>query len=195
MEKVNILKNKLKTAKCNFTKSSTKVQDDLENFRKNKEKDAPKKRQMRSAEEALENLSVMGDKLKIVKQIGETLIEEIDNQGTKVDKPEEMVKLINTELDAYEEKMMEFLEKNDKIILQAEATTSNVGDTEIQQVTTDRSEWKLLNPNSPWNPISLRRNQPTLKLNIFVNSSNLISWMVSKVTHEGAQSTFTYNLS
>ena len=95
---------------------------------------------MRLAEEALENLSVMGDKLKIVKQIGETLIEEIDNQGTKVDKPEEMVKLINTELDAYEEKMMEFLEKNDKIILQAEATTSNVGDTEIQQVTTDRSE-------------------------------------------------------
>ena len=92
---------------------------------------------MRLAEEALENLSVMGDKLKIVKQIGETLIEEIDNQGTKVDKPEEMVKLINTELDAYEEKMVEFLEKNDEIILQAEASTSNVGDTEIQQVTTD----------------------------------------------------------
>jgi hypothetical protein len=68
---------------------------------------------MRLAEEALENLSVMGDKLKIVKQIGETLIEEIDNQGTKVDKPEEMVKLINTELDAYKEKMVEFLEKND----------------------------------------------------------------------------------
>ena len=167
MKKVNILKNKLKTAKCNFTKSSTKVQDDLENFRKNKEKDAPKKRQMRLAEEALENLSVMGDKLKIVKQIGETLIEEIDDQGTNVDKPEEIVKLNNTELDAYEEKMVEFMEKNDDIILQAEATTSNVGDTAIQQVTTDRSEWRAFKPQSPLRPNFLEKESTHLETKHF----------------------------
>ena len=61
MEKINILKNKLKTAKCNFSKSNTKAQDDFEIFRKSK--DAPQKRQMRLAEEALENLSMMGEKL------------------------------------------------------------------------------------------------------------------------------------
>ena len=57
MEKINILKNKLKTAKCNFTKSSTKAQEDFDNFQKSK--DAPQKRQMRLAEEAFENLSMM----------------------------------------------------------------------------------------------------------------------------------------
>ena len=92
-----------------FTKSSTRVQENLENF--GKSKDAPKKRQVRLAEEALENLAAMGDKFKLVKQIGETLIEEINDQGTSVDKPEEVVNLINTELDAYEGKRIEFMEK------------------------------------------------------------------------------------
>ena len=40
-------------------------------------------------------------------QAGENLIEEIDEQGSKVDKAEDLVKAINSELDVYEEKMKE----------------------------------------------------------------------------------------
>ena len=84
MEKNNILKNKLKTAKSNFSISNTRCSDDFKTFRKSK--DAPRKRQERCAGDALESLSLMGEKLKIA---GENLISEIDDQGTKADKPEE----------------------------------------------------------------------------------------------------------
>ena len=85
MEKINILKNKLKNGKCSYSKCQTLVQENIENFRKTKEKEAPnKKRQVRLAEEALENLLTMKEKLKNVKLLGEALIEEIDEQGTGV---------------------------------------------------------------------------------------------------------------
>ena len=43
----------------------------------------------------------------------------IDDQGSKVDNPEELVKTINSEIDTYEEKMKEFMTRNDGIILEA----------------------------------------------------------------------------
>ena len=81
------MKNKLKTAKSNLSKSQTRCTEEFEKFKKSK--DAPRKRQERCAGNALESLSLMGEKLKIVKIAGENLISEIDDQGTKVDKPEE----------------------------------------------------------------------------------------------------------
>ena len=63
MEKINILKNKLKNGKCSYSKCQTLVQENIENFRKTKEKEAPnKKRQVRLAEEALKNLLTMKEK-------------------------------------------------------------------------------------------------------------------------------------
>ena len=84
--------------------------------------------------------------MKIVKTAGENLIEEIDDQGSKVDKPEELVKTINSEIDAYEEKMKEFMTRNDGIILEAEAALSNVRESQSQQVTSDRSGWRAFKP-------------------------------------------------
>ena len=145
MERINILKNKLKTAKCNFSKYNTNAQDDFDNFKKSK--DAPQKKQMPLAEGAPENLSIMGEKLKIVKTAGENIIGEIDDHGSKVDKPKELVKTINSEIDAYEEKMKEFMTRNDGIILEAEAALSNVGETQSQQVTTEQRQRKLREVN------------------------------------------------
>ena len=89
---------------------------------------------------------MMREKLKIVKTAGENLIEEIDDQGSKAEKAEDLVKAINSEIDVYEEKMEEFMTKNDGIILEAEGALSNVGDTQSQQATTDRSGWQAFKP-------------------------------------------------
>ena len=59
--------------------------------------------------------------MKIVMVAGENLISEIDDQGTKAEKPEELIKSINAEFDTYEEKHKEFFAKNDGIIQEAEA--------------------------------------------------------------------------
>ena len=84
---------------------------------------------------------LMGEELKIVKVAGENLISDQDDQGTKADKPEELIKSINSEIDAYEEKMKEFMTRNDGVILDAEAALSNVGESQSQQVTSDSPEW------------------------------------------------------
>ena len=144
---ITVLKNKLRTGKCNFSKSSTKAQEDLENFGQNKET-APKKILRILAEESLESLTVMRDKLKIVRQAGDNLIGEIDEQGSKVDKADELVKQINSELEDYDEKMVEFKERNDEIILEIEVTLSSPEETQIQQVVTDKSGWRAFKPQS-----------------------------------------------
>ena len=66
-----------------------------------------------------------------------------------MEKPEELVKQINTELDVYDEEMVEFMERNDGIILVAEVTLSNPGVIQSQQVTTDRSGWRAFKPQFP----------------------------------------------
>ena len=99
MEKIDILKNKLRTAKSNFSKSQTRCSEEFKKYRKSK--DAPRKRQERCAEDALASLNLVGEKLKIVMVAGENLISEIDDQGTKADKPEELIKSINAEIDTY----------------------------------------------------------------------------------------------
>ena len=166
MEKIMVLKNKLRTGKCIFSKSSTKAQEDLENFRKNKET-APKKRLRRLAEESLESLALMRDKLKIVRQAGDNLIGEIDEQGSKVDKADELVKQINTELDDYDEKMVEFRERNDGIILEIEVTLSSPEETQIQQVVTDKSGWRAFKPQSALKPNFLEKESTHLETKHF----------------------------
>ena len=160
------LKNKLRTGKCSFSKSTTKAQEDLENFRKNKET-APKKRLRRLAEESLESLAVMRDKLKIVRQAGDNLIGEIDEQGSKVDKADELVKQINSELEDYDEKMVEFKERNDKIILEIEVTLSSPEETQIQQVVTDKSGWRAFKPQSALKPNFLEKESTHLETKQF----------------------------
>ena len=138
----------------------------MENFRKNKET-APKKRLRRLAEESLESLTVMRDKLKIVRQAGDNLIGEIDEQGSKVDKADELVKQINTELDDYDEKMVEFKERNDETILEMEVTLSSPEETQIQQIVTDKSGWRAFKPNPLSTPFFWKRSPPTWKQNTF----------------------------
>ena len=102
------------------------------------------------AEEALENLSTMKEKLKNVKQLGEALIEEIDEQGTGVEKAEELVEQIKTDIDEYEEKMREFMDRNDEIISQIETISNDDSNTETQRP--QNNEWKAFKPNQALKP-------------------------------------------
>ena len=149
------MKNKLKTAKLNFSKTQTRCTEEFEKFRMSK--DAPRKRQARCAGDALKNLNLIGKKLKIVMIAGENLISEIDDQGTKADYPEERIKSINSEIDTYEEKLKEFMTKNDGIIQEAEAALSNEGPGQSQQVTSERSCWRAFKPQPSLKPAFLEK--------------------------------------
>ena len=75
MEKFEILKNKLRTAKSNLSKSQTKCGEEFEKFRKSK--DGPRKRQERCADNALASLDVVRRKLKVMRATGEATVSEI----------------------------------------------------------------------------------------------------------------------
>ena len=98
MEKYEILNNKLRTAKSNFSKSQTRCSEEFEKYRKSK--DAPRKRQERCAEDALTRLN-LGEKLKVLMAAREDLDSEIDDQRAKANKPEAPFKTFNAEIDTY----------------------------------------------------------------------------------------------
>ena len=155
MEQVNILKKRLVTAKCLFTKSSTRVQNDLDCLENSN--DAPPKRQVRLAEEALDNLTEMRSKYKQIQQIAEALVEEINDQGDEFANSEEVVSLVNSELEVYEVKLDEFMRKNDEVILLAETKSNEEGVTTIQKVATDKNEWRAFKQNINLKPHFLEK--------------------------------------
>ena len=85
MEKITIFKSKLKTVKSNFSKGLNQAQGKLDIFEKNRET-APIARKKRLAEEFLEDFTTVKEKLKQVRQMGDALIEEINEKGDTVEK-------------------------------------------------------------------------------------------------------------
>ena len=154
MENINILKKKLKNGKTSYSKCQTLVQENTENFRKTKDKEPHnKKRQVRMAEDALENLATMKEKLKNVRILSDTLIEAIDEHGTGLDKDDEIVEQIQKDVEEYEGKMREFMEMNDDIISQIETISDDTTVTERPQT----NEWKAFKPNQALKPPFLEK--------------------------------------
>ena len=82
MKKIKIFKSKLKTVKSNFSKGLNQAQGKLDIFKKNRET-APIARKKRLAEEFLDDFTTVKEKLKQVRQMGDALIEEINEKGDK----------------------------------------------------------------------------------------------------------------
>ena len=116
MEKITIFKSKLKTVKSNFSKGLNQAQGKLDIFEKNRET-APIARKKRLAEEFLDDFTTVKEKLKQVRQMGDALIEEINEMGDKVEKGDDLIIQIEGELDSYDSKLDEFKVENDAIML------------------------------------------------------------------------------
>ena len=124
------------------------------------------KRMKRLPEESLESLAVIKDKLKLVRQLADNLIEEINEQGTKVDKADELIKQIEGELDDYDAKMADFKERNDATILEIE-TTLSPDETQLQQIVMNKSSWRTFKPHSVLKPNFLKKESSHLETKHF----------------------------
>ena len=152
MEKIKIFKNKLKTVKSNFSKGLNQAQGKLDIFEKNRET-APITRKKRLAEEFLEDFTTVKEKLKQVRQMGDALIEEINEQGDKVEKGDDLIIQIEGELDSFDSKLDEFKVKNDAIMLAMEQILSPE-EAQTMQVTADKSAWRPFKPQAALKPHS-----------------------------------------
>ena len=123
MEKIKIFKSKLKTVKSNFSKGLNQAQGKLNIFEKNRET-APIARKKRLAEEFLDDFTTVKEKLKQVRQMGDALIEEINEKGDTVEKGDDLIIQIEGELDSYDSKLDQFKVKNDAIMLAMEQILS-----------------------------------------------------------------------
>ena len=85
-----------------------------------------------------------------MRSAGEAVISEIDDMGAnlKGEKPDDIIKTINSETESYEAKYEEFFAKNDDIIQQAEAIVSGQGQvtTQVQVAATEKSSWRAFKP-------------------------------------------------
>ena len=126
MENYQILKNKLKTSKSNLSKSITNCGEEFIKFEKSKN-GGPRKRQERCADYALVSLETVREKLGIMRSASEAVISKIDDMGAnlKGEKPDDIIKTINSETDSYEAKYDDFFTKYDDLIQQAEAIMSS----------------------------------------------------------------------
>ena len=133
MEKIKIFKSKLKTVKSNFSKGLNQAQGKLDIFENNRET-APIARKKRLAEEFLEDFKTVKEKLKQVSQMGDALIEEINEKGDNVEKGDDLIIQIEGELDSYDSKLDEFKAENDAIMLEMEQLLSTE-EAQTMQVT------------------------------------------------------------
>ena len=117
-EAMKILRSQLISNKTMFTKSLTNCAEDLNKFREAQVKEASQKRLKRLAREALDSLDNSRQKLKLVQQIGEEMIEAI-NSYTAIKKGDEAAKKVELELDLKGETFKNFLDEHDKIIQEA----------------------------------------------------------------------------
>ena len=156
MENINILKKKLKSAKSSYSKFQSLVQENTNSFTKTKDKEPDnKKRQIRVAEDALENMTTMKEKLKNVRFLSDTLIDAIDEHGTGLDKDDEIVEQIQKDVEEYEMKMREFMERNNDVISNIETISEETTATPLLQ--RDNTGWKTFKPNQALKPPFLEK--------------------------------------
>ena len=67
-----------------------------------------------------------------------------------MEKAEDLVEQIKTDIDEYEERMREFMTRNDEIIFQIETISKDDGDAETQR--TPNNEWRAFKPNPALKP-------------------------------------------
>ena len=156
MENINILKKKLKSGKSSYSKFQSLVQSNCESFTKTIDKEPNnRKRQIRVAEDALENLGTMKEKLKNVRILSDTLIEAVDEHGTGMDKDDEIVEQIQKDVEEYEMRMSEFMERNNDVISNIETISEETTATPLLQ--RDNTGWKTFKPNQALKPPFLEK--------------------------------------
>ena len=192
MENFEILKNKLRTSKSNLSKSITKCGEEFVKFGKSKD-GGPRKRQERCADYALTSLEVVREKLGIIRSAGEAVISEIDDMGAnlKGEKPDDIIKTINSETESYEAKYDEFFAKNDDLIQQAEAIMSSQGQvtTQVQVAAAEKSSWRAFKPQAALKPPFLEKESSHLEVSHFCVLSALTSWMATMGYRKAISST------
>ena len=165
MEKITIFKSKLKTVKSNFSKGLNQAQGKLDIFEKNRET-APIARKKRLAEEFLEDFKTVKEKLKQVRQMGDALIEEINEKGDTVEKGDDLIIQIEGELDSYDSKLDEFKVKNDAIMLEMEQLLSTE-EAQTIKVKEDKSAWRSFKPQAALKPSFLEKDSNHLETKHF----------------------------
>ena len=165
MVKIKIFKSKLKTVNNNFSKGLNQTQGKLDIFEKNRET-APITRKKRLAEEFLEDFTTVKEKLKQVRQMGDALIEEINEKGDKVGKGEDLIVQIEGELDSYDSKLEDFKEENDATMLEMEQLLSTE-EAQTMQVTADKSAWRPFKPQAALKPSFLEKESSHLETKHF----------------------------
>ena len=157
-------------AKSNLSKSQTKCGEKFVKLGKSKD-GGPRKRQERCADDAFASLDVVREKLKIMRSSGEAVVSEIDDMGAnlKGEKPDEIIKTINLEIESYKAKYDEFFAKNDEIIQEAEAIVSGQDQVtaQVQVAAPEKSSWRAFKPQAALKPPFLEKESFHLEVSHF----------------------------
>ena len=151
-----------------FSKSLTACEEDLNRFKGAQIQAASQKRLKRLAGETLDSLDNSKQKLKLVCEIGEELIEMTNNTGSSIKQGDDAAKKVESELDVYGETFKKFLDEHDKIILKAEEEMSKKEDVTVVQKNGNNGDWQNFRPNSSLKPNPLEKDSTALEIQSFV---------------------------
>ena len=114
--KYKILKSKVAVGKANCTKALAKLEQTFYSYNKNRGNDVPVTRRRRIAAELVEHVELLKNKLHDLTSLVDSLIvviQELEDIYFDNQNKEKLIGVIQTETETYEDKLSEFLKKND----------------------------------------------------------------------------------
>ena len=174
-EEIKKLQSRLTLKKSLFSKSLISYYGDLDRFKSAKSV-AAEARVKTLAGEALNSIGISKNKLKMVKEVGQLLIEAINNAGSAIEGSDDLAVTVETDLNGYDSKVRKFeldyhniiheISKKDEIVV-------------VQKSGTNSEGWQAFKPNASLKPNHLEKKSSALDVNAFTKQFES-PWMGSR---------------